>query len=90
MLAIAIHDLLFKWPGAAAFSLAVPELQIACGEKVFLLGASGSGKSTLVQDVLAPALLRHFGKSTETPGAHSRLLSCVGARKSREVFATDR
>jgi len=57
MLAIAIHDLLFKWPGAAAFSLAVPELQIACGEQVFLLGASGSGKSTLlnlIAGVLTP------------------------------------
>ena len=37
-------------------------------------GVSGSGKSTLIQDVLAPALLRHFGKATETPGAHDRLL----------------
>ncbi len=57
MLAIAIYDLLFKWPGADAFSLAVPELQIACGEKVFLLGASGSGKSTLlnlIAGVLTP------------------------------------
>ena len=39
-----------------------------------ITGVSGSGKSTLVQDVLAPALLRHFGKATETPGAHERLL----------------
>ena len=30
----------------------------------------GSGKSTLMQDVLYPALARHFGKATETPGAH--------------------
>ena len=37
-------------------------------------GVSGSGKSTLVQDVLVPALLRHFGKSTEAPGEHDRLL----------------
>ena len=37
-------------------------------------GVSGSGKSTLIQDVLAPALLRHFGKATESPGAHDRLL----------------
>jgi excinuclease ABC subunit A len=37
-------------------------------------GVSGSGKSTLVQDVLVPALLRHFGKATETPGDHDRLL----------------
>ena len=37
-------------------------------------GVSGSGKSTLVQDVLVPALLRHFGKATESPGDHDRLL----------------
>ncbi|HEX7640215.1 MAG TPA: excinuclease ABC subunit UvrA, partial [Burkholderiaceae bacterium] len=37
-------------------------------------GVSGSGKSTLMQDVLYPALARHFGKPTETPGAHDRLL----------------
>jgi excinuclease ABC subunit A len=37
-------------------------------------GVSGSGKSTLVQDVLVPALLRHFGKASESPGAHDRLL----------------
>ncbi len=37
-------------------------------------GVSGSGKSTLVQDVLVPALLRHFGKPTEGAGAHDALL----------------
>jgi excinuclease ABC subunit A len=37
-------------------------------------GVSGSGKSTLVQDVLVPALLRHFGKPTEGAGDHDRLL----------------
>ncbi len=41
---------------------------------VVVTGVSGSGKSTLVQDILAPALLRHFGQSTEAPGAHERLL----------------
>ncbi len=41
---------------------------------VVVTGVSGSGKSTLVQDVLFPALARHFGKATETPGAHDRLL----------------
>ncbi|MCW5610115.1 MAG: excinuclease ABC subunit UvrA [Rubrivivax sp.] len=41
---------------------------------VVVTGVSGSGKSTLVQDVLAPALARHFGKATEAPGAHERLL----------------
>jgi excinuclease ABC subunit A len=32
-------------------------------------GVSGSGKSTLMQDVLVPALNRHFGQATETPAA---------------------
>ncbi|HRN77241.1 excinuclease ABC subunit A, partial [Ottowia sp.] len=44
---------------------------------VTVTGVSGSGKSTLIQDVLAPALLRHFGKATEAPGAHQRLLGAV-------------
>jgi excinuclease ABC subunit A len=35
---------------------------------VTVTGVSGSGKSTLIQDVLAPALLRHFGQATEAPG----------------------
>ena len=41
---------------------------------VVVTGVSGSGKSTLIQDVLYPALARHFGKATETPGAHDRVL----------------
>ncbi|TMH34436.1 MAG: excinuclease ABC subunit A [Betaproteobacteria bacterium] len=41
---------------------------------VCVTGVSGSGKSTLMQDVLYPALQRHFGKATETPGAHDCLL----------------
>ncbi len=41
---------------------------------VCVTGVSGSGKSTLMQDVLYPALARHFGKPTETPGAHDALL----------------
>ncbi|RZU02141.1 excinuclease ABC subunit UvrA [Rivibacter subsaxonicus] len=40
---------------------------------VCVTGVSGSGKSTLVQDVLAPALARRFGKATETPGAFDAL-----------------
>jgi excinuclease ABC subunit A len=41
---------------------------------VCVTGVSGSGKSTLMQDVVFPALQRHFGKATETPGEHDRLL----------------
>ncbi|MDP3617594.1 MAG: excinuclease ABC subunit A, partial [Rhodoferax sp.] len=53
---------------------------------VCVTGVSGSGKSTLIQDVLAPALLRHFGKSTEAPGQHDRLL---GAEQLSDVVFVD-
>ncbi|MFM8865928.1 MAG: excinuclease ABC subunit UvrA [Limnohabitans sp.] len=53
---------------------------------VTVTGVSGSGKSTLIQDVLAPALMRHFGKATETPGAHERLL---GADHLSDVVFVD-
>ncbi|HPG81363.1 MAG TPA: excinuclease ABC subunit A, partial [Piscinibacter sp.] len=41
---------------------------------VCVTGVSGSGKSSLIQDVLAPALARHFGQATESPGEHDRML----------------
>jgi excinuclease ABC subunit A len=50
-------------------TVAFPLQRLVC-----VTGVSGSGKSTLVQDVLAPALSRHFGKATEAPGAHGQLL----------------
>jgi excinuclease ABC subunit A len=53
---------------------------------VCVTGVSGSGKSTLMQDILAPALLRHFGKATETPGAHDRLM---GADHLTDVVFVD-
>jgi excinuclease ABC subunit A len=53
---------------------------------VCVTGVSGSGKSTLIQDVLAPALKRHFGKATEAPGAFGQLL---GADHLGEVVFVD-
>ncbi|MFC5609055.1 excinuclease ABC subunit UvrA [Variovorax soli] len=53
---------------------------------VCVTGVSGSGKSTLIQDVLAPALMRHFGKATEAPGEHDRLL---GADHLSDVVFVD-
>jgi excinuclease ABC subunit A len=41
---------------------------------VGVTGVSGSGKSTLIQDILHPALLRHFGQATDAPGEHDELL----------------
>ncbi|MBA3771516.1 MAG: excinuclease ABC subunit A [Ramlibacter sp.] len=53
---------------------------------VCVTGVSGSGKSSLIQDVLAPALARHFGKATDTPGLHDRLL---GADHLSDVVFVD-
>ena len=53
---------------------------------VCVTGVSGSGKSTLIQDVLTPALMRHFGRATDTPGAHDRLL---GADHLSDVVFVD-
>ncbi len=72
--------------GATEHNLKHVSVEIPLQRLVCITGVSGSGKSTLVQDVLAPALLRHFGKSTETPGAHDRLL---GADHLSEVVFVD-
>jgi len=53
---------------------------------VCVTGVSGSGKSTLMQDIVAPALTRHFGKATEAAGDHDRLL---GADHLRDVVFVD-
>ena len=53
---------------------------------VTVTGVSGSGKSTLMQDVLAPALMRHFGQATEAPGRYDRLL---GAEQLAGVVFVD-
>ena len=72
--------------GATEHNLKNVSVEIPLQRLVCVTGVSGSGKSTLIQDVLAPALLRHFGKATETPGAHSRLL---GAEQLSEVVFVD-
>jgi len=72
--------------GVTAHNLKNVDIDIPLQRLVCVTGVSGSGKSTLVQDVLAPALLRHFGKATETPGAHSRLL---GAEQLSDVVFVD-
>ncbi len=60
--------------GAREHNLRDVTLTLPLQRLVCVTGVSGSGKSTLVQDVLFPALARHFGKATETPGAFNRLL----------------
>ena len=72
--------------GVRANNLKNVSLDIPLQRLVCVTGVSGSGKSTLIQDVLAPALLRQFGKATESPGAHDRLL---GADHLADVVFVD-
>ncbi|HEX7891251.1 MAG TPA: excinuclease ABC subunit UvrA [Ramlibacter sp.] len=60
--------------GAREHNLRDLHVEFPLQRMVVVTGVSGSGKSTLVQDILAPALRRHFGRATETPGTHDRLL----------------
>ncbi len=62
-------------------SAAFPLQRLVC-----LTGVSGSGKSTLIQDVLYPALAKHFGEAAERPGAFERL---QGAELLRGVVMVD-
>jgi excinuclease ABC subunit A len=72
--------------GASQHNLKNVSIEIPLQRLVCVTGVSGSGKSSLIQDVLAPALMRHFGKATETPGAHDRLL---GAEQLGDVVFVD-
>ena len=45
---LTLKDVTFAWPGQDAPVLALDELVMARGEKLFLFGPSGSGKSTLL------------------------------------------
>ena len=72
--------------GATEHNLRNVSVEIPLHHLVCITGVSGSGKSTLVQDVLAPALVRHFGKATDTPGAHQGIL---GAEQLGDVVFVD-
>jgi excinuclease ABC subunit A len=72
--------------GAAEHNLKDLDLRIPLERLVCITGVSGSGKSTLIQDVLYPALLKHQGKPTETPGAFRELR---GAQQVGEVVMVD-
>jgi excinuclease ABC subunit A len=72
--------------GASQHNLKNVSIDIPLQRLVCVTGVSGSGKSSLIQDVLAPALLRHFGKATESPGTFDRLL---GAEQLSDVVFVD-
>ncbi|MCX7260547.1 MAG: excinuclease ABC subunit A [Burkholderiales bacterium] len=72
--------------GAREHNLKNLAIELPLQRLVCVTGVSGSGKSTLIQDILTPALLRQFGKATETPGVHDRLL---GADHLSDVVFVD-
>ncbi|KRC23183.1 excinuclease ABC subunit UvrA [Acidovorax sp. Root217] len=72
--------------GAREHNLKDVSVEFPLQRLVTVTGVSGSGKSSLIQDVLAPALLRHFGKATDSPGAHERML---GADHLSDVVFVD-
>ena len=72
--------------GAAEHNLRDVTVEIPLQRLVCVTGVSGSGKSTLIQDVLHPALARHFGKATESPGAFRALR---GADEISDVVFVD-
>jgi excinuclease ABC subunit A len=72
--------------GASEHNLQDVSVEFPLQRLVCVTGVSGSGKSSLIQDILAPALARHFGKATETPGKHVRLL---GADHLSDVVFVD-
>jgi excinuclease ABC subunit A len=72
--------------GAREHNLQDVTVEFPLQRLVTVTGVSGSGKSSLIQDVLAPALLRHFGKATDSPGAHDRML---GADHLSDVVFVD-
>ncbi|WP_408584919.1 excinuclease ABC subunit UvrA [Paraburkholderia bannensis] len=72
--------------GASEHNLRDVTVQIPLQRLVCVTGVSGSGKSTLVQDVLYPALARHLGKATESPGAYRAL---TGAEQITDAVFVD-
>ncbi|WP_325095315.1 excinuclease ABC subunit UvrA [Burkholderia contaminans] len=72
--------------GATEHNLRDVTVEIPLQRLVCVTGVSGSGKSTLLQDVLYPALARHHGKATESPGAYRGL---TGADQVGDVVFVD-
>ena len=72
--------------GVKAHNLKNIDVDFPLQRLVCVTGVSGSGKSTLIQDVLYPALLKHFGEATEAPGEFDQLL---GAEQIAEVIMVD-
>jgi putative ABC transport system ATP-binding protein len=58
---LSLKDVRYAWPGAAADCLAIEELVVPSGSKLFLHGPSGCGKSTLL-GLMAGVLVAREGR----------------------------
>ncbi len=72
--------------GARANNLRGTAFALPLQRFVTLTGVSGSGKSTLIENVLYPALQKHFGQATEAPGIFEAI---EGAEKITGVVMVD-
>jgi putative ABC transport system ATP-binding protein len=77
MPAIEINDLQFNWPDSDGHGLHIPQLSIASGERLFILGTSGSGKSTLlnlIAGIITPqkGSIRVLGNELHLLGGRAR------------------
>ena len=79
---LALDGLRYRWPGAAADTLDLPDLALAAGERVLLRGGSGCGKSTLLQ--LAAGVLLPDAGAVRLLGQPWGALR-AGARDQRRV-----
>ena len=62
-----------KINGAQENNLRSVDVEIPLGVLAAVTGVSGAGKSTLVNDILFPALQRHFHNSTAKIGKHAKI-----------------
>ena len=72
--------------GVTEHNLKDVDVEFPLNRLVCVTGVSGSGKSTLIQDVLHPALRKHLGKPTESPGAFREM---HGAARINDVVFVD-
>lgn len=68
------HTPLLILKGVKEHNLKNIEVKFPLQRLVVVTGVSGSGKSTLVQEVLVPALMRHWGQPVGRVGDHECLL----------------
>lgn len=72
--------------GARANNLQDVTVSFPIGILTAVTGVSGAGKSTLVNDILHPALARHFHNSTQRVGEHDKI---TGLDQLDKVVAID-